>query len=709
MPYSYNVYTGNGSTTQFAVGFPYIRREHVFVSVNYVSTAFTWVNNSTVQVSPAPANAARVEVRRVTPVNNPLVDFTDGSTLVAADLDTVTLQQTYINQEQDDQFQDAVFINSQGLLDAGGKRITNVGDPVNAQDVATKAYIGAAAVAKAGDSMTGPLSMGGNKITGLALPTADTDAVNRGYVNSIVANGIGDGDKGDIVVSGSGSVLSIDAGVINDADVNASAGIVASKLSFTQAGSGAAARTVDSKLKDVVSVKDFGAVGDGVVDDTAALNAAAAAAGVAKKALFVPAGVYKTTAPWVIPPRVYVKGESHSVQPGYDPGNTWNYGVIIFKAHTGNAITKTGATAYDSAAPIENITVSSNRTTYPGGNGFVLDSVAGANLFHCRAFGVGGDSFVIGVSAATNTGNNLMEGCYSNNPTGVNYRVRQGYSRINNCLSDGGTYGIYLDNCPLVVVNNFHFEGFTSAGIYLENGCTNLKFTSGLLANTAAALYGVQIASGGGIGHTFNGVSVLGGSNTASSVGISIPSNSNNSRVLNCEISNWATGVDNNASYGDTHTWIIDNAFYQNNLAIRSNGENTIYRGNTLDATIGTWDVSHVAGTKGVWSGNTFGKGALGINPVATGVQGNFSGIRVKENTGYVSRNFGTTGSIAAYADIAHGLAGIPKGQLVLTTYTAGITSLPQIASLDATNFSLYWAGTAPAQWNWEAALPCDY
>jgi polygalacturonase len=60
---------------------------------------------------------------------------------------------------------------------------------------------------------------------------------------------------------------------IVNADVNASAGITAGKLSFTQAGTGATARTVDSKLKDVVSVKDFGAVGDGVADDTAAIQA----------------------------------------------------------------------------------------------------------------------------------------------------------------------------------------------------------------------------------------------------------------------------------------------------------------------------------------------------------------------------------------------------------------------------------------------------
>ena len=42
---------------------------------------------------------------------------------------------------------------------------------------------------------------------------------------------------------------------------------------FIQAGTGAVQRTVESKLQDVVSVKDFGAVGDGVADDTAAFNA----------------------------------------------------------------------------------------------------------------------------------------------------------------------------------------------------------------------------------------------------------------------------------------------------------------------------------------------------------------------------------------------------------------------------------------------------
>jgi hypothetical protein len=45
-----------------------------------------------------------------------------------------------------------------------------------------------------------------------------------------------------------------------------------SLVGFLQAGSGAVVRTAQSKMRDVVSVKDFGAVGDGVADDTVAWN-----------------------------------------------------------------------------------------------------------------------------------------------------------------------------------------------------------------------------------------------------------------------------------------------------------------------------------------------------------------------------------------------------------------------------------------------------
>jgi len=46
-----------------------------------------------------------------------------------------------------------------------------------------------------------------------------------------------------------------------------------SLVGFLQSGTAAIARTVQSKLRDVVSVKDFGAVGDGATDDSAAFTA----------------------------------------------------------------------------------------------------------------------------------------------------------------------------------------------------------------------------------------------------------------------------------------------------------------------------------------------------------------------------------------------------------------------------------------------------
>ena len=142
MPYAYNVYTGNGSATQYTIGFPYIRKEHVKVFVNYVDTTFTFANDTTAQLSSAPANGVRVEVRRVTPADNVLVDYTDGSTLTAADLDTNALQQLYLDQELDDAQKQVVTISSTtGLPTLGNQRLTNVSDPTGAQDAATKNYV----------------------------------------------------------------------------------------------------------------------------------------------------------------------------------------------------------------------------------------------------------------------------------------------------------------------------------------------------------------------------------------------------------------------------------------------------------------------------------------------------------------------------------------------------------------------------------------
>ena len=63
-------------------------------------------------------------------------------------------------------------------------------------------------------------------------------------------------------------------------------------VNYSQGGTSAVTRTVQSRLQDYISVKDFGAVGDGVTDDTAEMQAAVNYAFGNGKALYVPSGVY---------------------------------------------------------------------------------------------------------------------------------------------------------------------------------------------------------------------------------------------------------------------------------------------------------------------------------------------------------------------------------------------------------------------------------
>ena len=67
--------------------------------------------------------------------------------------------------------------------------------------------------------------------------------------------------------------------------------ITSANVAYNQGGTGAVTTNVQSKLRETVSVKDFGAVGDGVADDTAAIQAALNVGGV----IFVPKGTYNFT------------------------------------------------------------------------------------------------------------------------------------------------------------------------------------------------------------------------------------------------------------------------------------------------------------------------------------------------------------------------------------------------------------------------------
>ncbi|CAB4164202.1 Pectate lyase superfamily protein [uncultured Caudovirales phage] len=100
--------------------------------------------------------------------------------------------------------------------------------------------------------------------------------------------------------------------------------------SFTQSGTGAVTTTVQAKLRETVSVKDFGAVGDGVTDDTAAIQAAITACGGASgKSVYFPAGDYYISAAISVPNYTRIIGDGAAKSRINLQGKP--YGGVVFK------------------------------------------------------------------------------------------------------------------------------------------------------------------------------------------------------------------------------------------------------------------------------------------------------------------------------------------------------------------------------------------
>jgi hypothetical protein len=140
MANSYETYPGDGVQTDWAVPFDYLDQSHVQVLVDGVVTTYTWVNASTVRVSPAVASGHVVKVMRVTPIA-PLTNFENTNNLNADNLNIAEKQSLFVAVEASDATADTVRKNSSGQWEADNLRINDVANPVSSQDAATKSYV----------------------------------------------------------------------------------------------------------------------------------------------------------------------------------------------------------------------------------------------------------------------------------------------------------------------------------------------------------------------------------------------------------------------------------------------------------------------------------------------------------------------------------------------------------------------------------------
>ena len=78
-----------------------------------------------------------------------------------------------------------------GPIDMGTSKVTNAGDPTNAQDLATKNYSDTQDALKlnlSGGTMSGTIAMGNNTISGLPNPTQNDQASTKAYTDAILGS-----------------------------------------------------------------------------------------------------------------------------------------------------------------------------------------------------------------------------------------------------------------------------------------------------------------------------------------------------------------------------------------------------------------------------------------------------------------------------------------------------------------------------------------
>jgi len=144
MANSFVRYTGDGSTTQYAVSFSYRDQADVTVTINgVVTTAFTWNSAGTqITFTSPPASSSAIEIRRRTSQTSRLVDYAAGSVLTENDLDEDSNQAFFMSQEAIDDAGDVIKLDAANFQwDVQNKRLTNVADPVDNTDAVNKQFI----------------------------------------------------------------------------------------------------------------------------------------------------------------------------------------------------------------------------------------------------------------------------------------------------------------------------------------------------------------------------------------------------------------------------------------------------------------------------------------------------------------------------------------------------------------------------------------
>lgn len=316
---------------------------------------------------------------------------------------------------------------------------------------------------------------------------SDLDSIPTALVNLHLNNVSNTSDADKPISTATQNALD---GKVDTSSLSASSG--SSLVGFIQSGTGAVATNVQAKLREVVSVKDFGAVGDGVADDGPAMLLARNHVASTGQTLVFPAGVYKygNAINWNIP---YLRIETD--------------GVVRFRyTGTGNAFTIADTALvglyglYIGPSPI---IIEAPSTAQ---NGVYIESVHHSEL-HFNVRGAGATYAGMRINFAvcssfpnftvSNNENGGVQGWYLNAKPKYALHLDKrnpgettSYCLFENPILEGTDKGAYLDHAMGNIFVGGTMEGCPEQGAYLtENAFANKWYGTDFEANTIHDIY----------------------------------------------------------------------------------------------------------------------------------------------------------------------------------------------------------------------------
>lgn len=505
-------------------------------------------------------------------------------------------------------------------------------------------------------------------------------------------------------ISSSIEILTNETGVINSGNATA--------ISYTLTAPGAVQQTVQTKLEQYISVKDFGAVGDGVADDTAAIQAALNTGGF----VYLPKGTYRTTATLDVTidgTGLYGDGISSLIQPDFQAGDIFRIGDgtnIIWGLTFSNfqiwpSVQKTSGYAFNNR-------IAKNSRWENVYLGF-LQSYISHRLYDGYYFDRFGECAILGgqiivEETAVKTRGNADQSNGFELTIDNNARILFAQKGI---WVGGASGGIYLNrmdssNC----VNGLYVDDTLQTGvinreIFLSPGCTidgsgewGIVFKTNSVALFQAT--GLWIASSGQTSATSGGVLVEAGNpGNFSWTGTICYNNAYDGFSISSGTHNITGGfIRNNGSGASGGHGVallnIDNATISS-ATIHNNGSAS--RGYGIYTTVGVNDFT-------IQTNQFFSNGQGPVFAPNTDLTAIY-----RDNFGYVTENsgFATLPSGSTTVDVLHGLSDVPTNVLLSFAGAQDANAYVYTApsSWTTTKFTLTYSTTATANrdFSWRA------